>query len=225
MTAPYLVMLDCDGTLVDSQAGIIDAMRAAFLSLSLTPPADLAIRRIVGLPVETGVALLAPSADETTVETLSGRFRDAYAGLRRADQLEEPLYPHMLEALDRLEAGGATLGIATGKSRRGLLATLDRHQIRARFAVLQTADDAAGKPAPDMLLNAMGALGFRRERTMMVGDTSFDMQMAKTARVVPIGVSWGYHEREDLIAAGAVQVLDEVIALPDIALQIFGTVP
>jgi phosphoglycolate phosphatase len=219
---PALVMLDCDGTLVDSQSGIVESMRAAFLSLGMTPPADVAIRRIVGLPVETGVARLAPLAEATEVVILAQRFRDAFATLRRSDALEEPLYPGMLAALDDLAAAGATLGVATGKSRRGLLATLERHDIGSRFEVLQTADDAPGKPAPDMLLNAMAALGFPRDRTMMVGDTTFDMQMAVSARVTPVGVAWGYHETEELSACGAIQVLDETAGLPVIVRRVFG---
>jgi phosphoglycolate phosphatase len=132
-------------------------------------------------------------------------FRTANAG--KPDH-HEPLYPGAVETLDDLEADGVLLAVATGKSRRGLVATLDRHGLAERFTVLKTADDAPGKPNPDMLLAAMSETGASPDSTVMIGDTVFDIEMAVNARIPAIGVSWGYHDPVELVSAGANEIVD-----------------
>jgi phosphoglycolate phosphatase len=222
MGRPYLVVLDCDGTLVDSQSGIVLSMEQAFETMRLAPPSAHDIRRIVGLTVETAVARLAPEADAGMIEELSYQFREAFAALRRGDLLEEPLYPGALEAIRCLKEEGATMAIATGKSLRGLLATLQHHGIEQEFAALQTCDDAPSKPAPDMLYNLMIALDVRPARVVMVGDTTFDMMMARSAKTAALGVAWGYHEPDELIRAGAARVLTSYADLPGRVAELFG---
>ena len=113
-----------------------------------------------------------------------------------------------MEVLDRLDEAGVLLGVATGKSRRGLEATLDRHGLLERFVNLKTSDDGPGKPNPTILQDAMREVGAERENTIMIGDTVYDISMAVNAQVKPIGVNWGYHATQELEAAGAAAILD-----------------
>lgn len=203
-----LVVFDCDGTLVDSQHMIVEAMNAAFEAARLAPPTAEAVRRIVGLSLAEGIALLIDGGgDVATAETVAGHYREAFGELRRKPH-HEPLYPGTEAAIERLEGAGFVLGVATGKSRRGLTATLGQHGLLSRFATLQTSDVAAGKPHPEMLHRAMSETGALPEHTVLVGDTTFDMTMARNAKVRAIGVSWGYHEVDELWQAGASHVID-----------------
>ena len=117
--------------------------------------------------------------------------------------------------MEVLEAAGWVLGVATGKSRRGLLMTLETHRLTDRFQTLQTADSGPGKPNPDMLLNAMREIGAGPDATVMIGDTTFDMEMAKRAGTMALGVSWGYHPVKHLYSAGAQAVIGEFRDLPE----------
>jgi phosphoglycolate phosphatase len=114
------------------------------------------------------------------------------------------------------------LAVATGKSRRGLDATLARHGLEGRFMALKTADDGPGKPNPHMLLDAMAETGVTPDSTVMIGDTVFDIEMASNAQVRSIGVSWGYHDPDELRAAGAAGVIDEFGELADMTAMLFG---
>lgn len=120
----------------------------------------------------------------------------------------DPLYPGAAEAIEALDTAGYLLGVATGKSRRGLHHTLDTLGLRQRFVTLQTADDAPSKPHPEMLRRAMSETGCTADETILVGDTTFDIEMAVNAGAVAIGVSWGYHHPDELDAAGAQKIVD-----------------
>ena len=209
MTRIRLVMFDCDGTLVDSQEMIHYAVTAAFTRHGREAPDREAVKRIVGLPLVGAMARLWPEATPEDCETIGGYYREAFQGLRASGKVHEPLFPGVRDTLDRLTADGYLLGIATGKSRRGLKATLGLHGLLDRFAVLQTSDDAPGKPHPGMLENAMTEMGALPRETVFIGDTSFDMQMARSAGVPGVGVSWGYHPPAELEAAGAHTILNE----------------
>lgn len=203
MTEPCLAVFDCDGTLVDSQHNIVAAMREAWRSFGLEPLPGDAVRRVVGLPLVDAIAILFPEGARGDHIALGEFYKNAFHTLRRQPDHHEPLYPGAVETLDSLDADGVLLGVATGKSRRGLLSTLERHGLDGRFAVLKTADDAPGKPHPDMLLDAMSETGATPHTTVMIGDTVFDIEMAVNARTPSIGVSWGYHEPAELLSAGA----------------------
>lgn len=209
-----LAVFDCDGTLVDSQKSIVRAMRAAFEAHGFRPPADRSVRRVVGLPLETAIADLLPESEPDLCRTMAETYKRAFAEQRSAAVVHEPLYPGVTDALDRLQRAGVLLGVATGKSRRGLVNTLNTHGLADRFVTLQTADIGPGKPAPDMLLRAMAETGASPENTVMLGDTTYDIYMARDARVVALGVSWGYHEAAELLAAGAHRVLDAFSDVP-----------
>ncbi|MBF0268205.1 MAG: HAD-IA family hydrolase [Alphaproteobacteria bacterium] len=209
-----LVVFDVDGTLIDSQHNIVNAVADAWRAEGLDVPAPWQVRRNIGLPLEEAIAALIPEAERDFHLHLTELYKQAFAANRKRADYAEPLYPGVLEAMDRLEACGCLLGIATGKSRRGLDAVFERHGFGHRFVTVQTADDAPGKPNPGMLLNAMQETGVLSLRTYMVGDTWFDMQMAANAGTRAIGVDWGYHDVSELKQAGAELILSAFAELP-----------
>ncbi|MGP6087649.1 HAD-IA family hydrolase [Antarctobacter jejuensis] len=208
-----LVIFDVDGTLVDSQGDILGAMSAAFESEGMERPARETILSIVGLSLPQAFTLLTPDADAVVRTRLVETYKNAYADLRlRGGPEASPLYPGIPELLDRLSAEDETLlAVATGKSRRGLTALLQSHGLTKRFVTTQVADDNPSKPHPAMLFNALQDAGVEAERAVMIGDTSFDMEMARAAGVARIGVTWGYHPREALTDAQV--VVDDATAL------------
>ena len=214
-----LVVFDCDGTLVDSQHVIVDAMVRAFEGQGLGAPGAEAIRRIVGLSLlEAAEILLGKANTPGAARRIAEGYREASAGHRRMPH-EEPLFPGVREVLARLDARGCLMAVATGKSLRGLRATLGRHDLAGHFFSLQTADQNAGKPDPEMVERAMAEAGAAPAETIVVGDTSFDMMMAFNAGALPVGVAWGYHGAAELTAAGAAAILDhfdELDALLDL---------
>lgn len=210
-----LAVFDCDGTLVDSQARIVAAMRESFLAHDRAPPPDEAIRSVVGLSLPEAVIRVAPDLPPDLILPVSEGYKQAFYRMRQAGLHEEDLYPGILDLLARLEGAGWLLGVATGKSIRGLNAVLETHGLHSRFITLQTADRCPGKPDPTMLHNAMADAGTPVDATVMIGDTTFDMDMARNARVRGIGVSWGYHPVAALHGAGAVLVADQCAAIAD----------
>lgn len=222
MNPTRLAVFDCDGTLVDSQHNIVAAMSEAWQSHGMEPLDATLVRRVVGLPLIDAIAVLHPEGSSDIHLSLSERYKNAFHGLRQGPNHHEPLYPGVVDALDALEAEGWVLAVATGKSRRGLVATLERHGIESRFFTLKTADDGPGKPHPHMLLEAMAETGAAPASTLMVGDTVFDIEMAHNAHVRSIGVSWGYHDAAELQAAGAVGIIGDYGELAGLAAVLCG---
>ena len=214
-----LAVFDCDGTLVDSQAAIVTIMNQAFAAEGHPVPTDLEIRRTIGLPLMDAMALLAPGADDARVRRLTEGYRAFARSVQLKHDHHEPLFEGTRETLAHLAKAGWTLAVATGKGRRGLIATLTHHDMLERFLSLHTADDGPGKPDPTMLRNAMAFAGADPEDTVMIGDTSFDMRMAANAGVRGLGVVWGYHPREELVAAGAHAIADTYAHLGELLLD------
>ena len=198
-----LAIFDCDGTLVDSQANICRAMEDCFDRAKLPPPSREATRRVVGLSLVEAMRAMLPGADPDLHHALAEDYKLAFHRLRDNGLVDEPLYPGVAEALAALDEAGWLLGVATGKSDRGLSLCLERHGIAPRFVTLQTADRHPSKPHPAMIEAALAETGTEAGQGMMIGDTSYDIMMAKAAGVTAIGVAWGYHDREELLAAGA----------------------
>jgi phosphoglycolate phosphatase len=199
-----LVVFDVDGTLVDSQADIVASMAAAFEAEGLLTPARPDILSIVGLSLPQAMARLAPDAD---VDRMAATYKDAYATRRAAvgSLASSPLYPGARAALEALHARPEImLGVATGKSRRGLDLLLEAHALDGFFVTQQVADLHPSKPHPAMLHAAMDDAGVTAEQAVMIGDTTFDMDMARAAGVPFVGVSWGYHPVAHLIHAASV---------------------
>ncbi|WP_030541703.1 HAD-IA family hydrolase [Sphingobium sp. DC-2] len=198
-----LAVFDCDGTLVDSQHSICTAMTRAFEGEKLAAPDRAAILSVVGLSLPLAIARLLPDAEEDYHLHLSEGYKRAFQHLRRENMVSEPLYPGMAALIRDLDADGWLLGVATGKSDRGLALCLEHHGIAAHFVTLQTADRHPSKPHPSMLLSAMADAGASPETTVMIGDTSYDIDMALAAGTRALGVGWGYHQPAELVAAGA----------------------
>lgn len=202
MTAPRLAVFDIDGTLVDSQATILAAMAAAFAARGAPVPPDAAVLGIVGLSLPVAMARLVPGADPAEVAALADAYRAAFVA--GAAEGPPPLYPGALAALQALAARpGLRLGIATGKSRRGLDAVLAGHGLSGLFATVQTADDHPSKPHPAMLQAALRETGVAPAAAAMIGDTRFDLDMARAAGMPALAVAWGYHPAAELADADA----------------------
>jgi phosphoglycolate phosphatase len=209
-----LVVFDCDGTLVDSQHNIVAAMGIAFSRNNLAVPDARILRRTVGLSPTVAMAELHPRGSFGIRTSLVEDYRQAFLVLRSQPDHCEPLYDGAAEAIVALHEAGYLLGVATGKSQRGLRVTLERFDLTSRFVTLQTADDAPSKPHPGMVENAMAEAGATPAETVVIGDTTFDMEMAVSAGARAIGVAWGYHEVDELQATGAQAVIDSFDALP-----------
>lgn len=211
-----LALFDCDGTLVDGQAGVIGAMEAAFAEHGLPAPDRHQVRRIVGLSLPQAIAMLLPDADAALNRALDASYRRIFRAAREAGELVEPLYDGMAALIGDLASRGWVLGVATGKSQRGLEHCLATHGLTARFATLQTADHHPSKPHPAMIAAALAETGARRDACVMIGDTRFDMAMAGHAGVRALGVDWGYHTRDELFDAGAEAVAASPAHLGDL---------
>lgn len=201
-----LAVFDCDGTLVDSQGSIVAAMYAACDHHGFERPSENAVRRVVGLPLEVAIARVLDVSSRLSLD-ISETYKSFFLDSRQAGQVSEPMFDGLHDVLNRLDVEQWLMGIATGKSSRGLLRTLEHHDLTDRFVTRQTADSALGKPNPDMMLKAMSEVGVEPEFTVMIGDTTFDVEMAKNAGVQAIGVAWGYHEIDELMDAGAMTVV------------------
>lgn len=210
-----LAIFDCDGTLVDSQANICRAMEECFVAARLDPPERSAIRRIVGLSLVPAIARLLPQAEDALHQAMAEDYKRAFFAMRANGALDpEPLFEGIAEAIAALDDSGWLLGVATGKSDRGLLHILEHHGIRHRFVTLQTADRHPSKPHPSMVEAAIAEAGATPATTAVIGDTSFDMAMARAAGAHAIGVAWGYHAAEELTEAGAHHVAGHARDLP-----------
>jgi phosphoglycolate phosphatase len=198
-----LVIFDMDGTLVDSQHIIVAAMDRAFEDVGASAPSREETLSIVGLSLREAMHALT-GADDETVARLADCYKAAFQELRQDPSHHEPLYPGAAEALDALAAEDEVLlGIATGKSQRGVEKVLERFSWEGRFLTVQTADGHPSKPHPSMIKTALAETGVEANRAVMIGDTVFDMQMASAAGVRGIGVAWGYHDEAHLMPAGA----------------------
>lgn len=203
-----LIVLDCDGTLVDSQHVIVDAMSATFVGQGLMAPSAEAIRHVVGLSLAEAIARLVPGIGQDACALLVDGYKQSFQALRLEAAFHEPLFEGVSETLRELARQGHLLAVATGKSDRGLVSVLATHGLADLFASLQTADRHPSKPHPAMIEAAMDETGATADETIMVGDTSYDIEMARAARVHAVGVSWGYHPVAMLEAAGAHTVID-----------------
>ena len=217
-----LAIFDCDGTLVDSGATIQRALAAAFTQHGLELPPPEVSRKVIGLSLTEAMSALLPDASAEQHLALAEDYKRAFWTLRAAGEVEEPLFDGVLALLDALEADGWLLAVATGKSDRGLKHCLESHGIHARFVSLQTADRHPSKPDPSMVSQAIADGGAAPETSIVVGDTSFDMAMAVNAGAAGIGAGWGYHEAEELLAAGAVAVADRPLEVLNLVREHVG---
>lgn len=211
-----LIVFDCDGTLVDSQQTIITATEAALGAHDFVAPPRRDILYAVGLPVDVALRRHAPDASDDQIVNMLDIYRETYQQLVQQDDRGQVMFDGMRDLI--VELGGmddTLMGIITMKSRRGLNRVVDAYDIRQYFQVLKSADDGPGKPAPDLMLHALAETGAAASETVMVGDTGFDIMMAKAAGTHAIGVGWGYQTIDELEDAGADAIAEDTTALRD----------
>lgn len=216
-----LAIFDVDGTLSDSQAHIVASVTHGFETVGLTVPPRAAILSIVGLSLPEAMARLAPDATAAQRIAIVEGYKASYQIARLAQPA--PLYDGAVAALDRLAGrSDMVLGIATGKSRRGLTALCDHHGIGGYFTTRQVSDDHPSKPHPAMVLAALDEAGVAPGDAVMIGDTTYDIDMGRAAGVATIGVSWGYHPVTDLRDAGADRIVTTFAALDVAITELLG---
>lgn len=211
-----LIVFDCDGTLVDSQAVIVACAQDAFAAVGLVAPSPERIRHIVGLSLEPAMRVLLGRDDPALGRRIAEAYREAFFARRAMPDHDEPLFPGVVETLDALTARGAVMGVATGKTMRGLRQILEKHALADYFATLQTADLHPSKPHPAMLEAAMRETGATADVTWIIGDTTYDIEMGRLAGCRSIGVAYGNHPAETLRKAGAAHVVERIDALLDL---------
>ncbi|MCP4781004.1 MAG: HAD-IA family hydrolase [Hyphomicrobium sp.] len=210
-----LVILDCDGTIVDSQNGIWGAMQLAFSGLGLAAPTRAETLAVVGLSLPEAFEVLAKGHDDEIRAALPEQYRAAFREIKRGPAHHVPLFEGMRGVIEQFSSrDDLMLGIATGKSRRGIDRLFEREGWTEHFHTIQTADDHLSKPHPAMVHAAMAETGVGPTRTVMVGDTTFDMEMAVDAGVGALGPGWGYPEPDELLASGALAVVETCRGLP-----------
>jgi len=196
--APYqLIVFDWDGTLMDSEARIVASMQGAFRALGLEPPAPVAVRNVIGLGLDQAIATLLPDADADLRQRLIKPYRERFLG---NEQTPTPLFEGAAELITDLHAAGHLLAVATGKSRAGLDKALRETGLGEWFHATRCADDTFSKPHPAMLLELMEQLGTAPAATLMVGDTEYDLEMARNAGVAAVAVGYGAHTPARLLA-------------------------
>jgi phosphoglycolate phosphatase len=209
-----LVVFDCDGTIVDSQHMIVAAMTQAYGWHGLDAPSRETVLSIVGLSLPEAFEVLGKDHPGFPVATMVERYKAAFHVMRDGEKHLEPLYPGAADAITSLaRRDDVLLGIATGKSQRGVRAVLGMHGLLDHFFTIKTAEDAPSKPNPGMVLDAMREAGVAPEDTVVVGDTVYDIAMARAAGATALGVTWGYHEASALERAGAYAVIDRFESL------------
>jgi len=212
MKNPFkLLVFDWDGTLMDSEARIVDCVRAAVRDLGLDVPEDDRIRNIIGLGLSEAVNTLLPGVDETLNRGIVERYRQHFLV---ENKTPSRLFEGVRETLVDLEADGYLLAVATGKGRRGLDEALEDTGLGGMFLATRCSDETFSKPHPEMLLQLMDELGVEREDTLMIGDTEYDMQMAINAGTRMLGVSYGVHSADRLARHGPLGVVDSVKQIP-----------
>lgn len=217
-----LVVFDVDGTLIDSQHHIVAAMEQAFEATGIGPPARAAILSIVGLSLPVAIERLVPELSETIRGRIAEAYKQGFSRVRSGTP--PPLFPGAAEALRALRSRpDVLLGVATGKSRRGLSHMLDAHGLHGHFVTTQVADDHPSKPHPSMLCAALAESGTDAARAVMVGDTTYDIEMGRAVGMATVGVAWGYHPAADLAAAGADRVIGRFGDLLPVLDDLWGT--
>ena len=204
-----LLVFDWDGTLADSTAIIAGAIQRACADLRLPVPDDAAARFVIGLGLADAMRHVAPSLPASDHPLLSERYRRHYL----ARDPEIPLFAGAREMLDELDARGFLLAIATGKSRAGLARALAQQGLEHRFVASRCADESFPKPHPDMLLCLMERCGVPARETLMIGDTSHDLELARNAGTSAVAVSYGAHRAEGLAGYSPLATVSSVAEL------------
>ncbi len=204
-----LLVFDWDGTLIDSAGAIVASLQAACRDLGLPVPSDERAHHIIGLGLHNAMAHVLPGVDCGEYPRVAERYGHHF----RLRDAETPLFPGAEEALRALNGAGYLLAVATGKSRRGLDRALDRTGLRPLFHATRCGEESASKPQPGMLNDLIDMLGTEPEQTLMIGDTTHDLQMAINAGVASVAAAYGAHPRAQLLALQPLACIDQPLEL------------
>jgi phosphoglycolate phosphatase len=212
-----LFLFDCDGTILDSVGIIHDSMVRTFGEAGYSVPSQTQTRSIIGLTLNLAIARLMNRQVDPEIETMTARYKQHFHKIYNQPDFSQSLF----DGMGNLIAGfaghdRADLGIVTGKSRRGMDMFFLKHGFGSDFKTVRTADDCPSKPHPAMVLECCSEMNILPENTFVIGDSVFDMEMAKAAGTTAIGVAWGYNEIAQLRAAGADLIAEDANHLKDI---------
>ncbi len=206
-----LLVFDWDGTIMDSANKIVSCFHKAAKDCALTVPPKTAVQSIIGLSLEQAWLALKPGLSDRQIEELATAYRRHFL---QSDPTPTPLYDGVIEGLKCLDQAPRLLAIATGKSRLGLEKSLNDSNLRPHFVTSRCGDETFSKPNPQMLLEIMDFCGVEAARTLMIGDTLYDLQMAAQADVASLAVSYGVGQREELAPVATLGVVD---SFPELA--------
>lgn len=200
-----LLVFDWDGTLIDSAGAIVASLQTACRDLGLPVPSEERAQHIIGLGLNDAMAYVLPGVAPEVYPRVAERYGHHF----RLRDPHTPLFPGAEQALGSLRETGFLLAVATGKSRRGLERALEQTGLKTVFHATRCGDESASKPHPDMLTDLMAILGTEPEKTLMIGDTTHDLQMAVNAGVASVAVAYGAHPREQLAALQPLACMDQ----------------
>jgi phosphoglycolate phosphatase len=200
-----LIMFDWDGTLMDSAQKIANCLHASAAEVGLPSVSDQKAKSIIGLGLDDAMNALWPNTPAHTVNELVAAYKHHFVNV---DTTSQELFSGVVDGLDRLNEAGAFVAVATGKSRVGLQRVLDEYDFHGHFVVTKCADETRSKPHPQMIHEILDFTSIDPKNSIMIGDTTFDMQMAGSANVHGLGVSYGVHSENDIRQAGAIDVVN-----------------
>jgi len=203
-----MVVFDVDGTLLDSQSAIVDCLQRAFQQSGCEKPQISAVRSIIGLSLPEAVGRLASDVSSDVKENIMENYKKNFFHVRTKTHDFAALFDGAMNCIHQLDESGYLLSVATGMSKRGLDAFISRYNLSHKFISLACADDGPGKPNPHMLYKVLDASGVEPQDTVMIGDTSYDMEMARSAGCYAVGVTWGNHSETVLRRSGAHDVVE-----------------
>lgn len=216
MSKYKLVIFDWDGTVMDSAAKIIRCMQSAARVCELPIPTDDEVGHIIGISLRQAIQTLFALSDDVKIDEVVNAYKDAFV---HQDKTPSPLFEGAEDVFIALKNKGITLAVATGKARRGLIRAWDQTNTAHYFTDSRCADDAASKPSPDMLLQLLEALNVSVEHAVMVGDTTYDMQMAQSIGMDRVAVSYGVHAQLHLEKHEPIAVIHDIKELPSVLLS------
>ncbi len=208
-----LIIFDWDGTLIDSQSHIVDSMRGAILEEGLEVPDDDEIRHIIGLSLPVAITRLLPEVGKEQVQRIADGYRELF--FRDSHRMEQ-MFEGVDDIIRDLHGRGYQLAVATGKSRRGLDLGLQMTGLGKYFHITRCADETRSKPHPQMLEEILTDLDLRPRQAVMVGDTQYDMDMARSIGMDSLAVTYGMHDRELLQNSEPTYIIDELAELKNI---------
>jgi phosphoglycolate phosphatase len=206
-----LIVFDWDGTLMDSTQHIVDAAMLTIEELGLDPRPPEAVRAIIGLGLRESWSSLYPDLEDPDFQAFTRTYRRHFFS---PELYRSTLYPGVQDMLLELRERGYRLAVATGKGRPGLDRDLDRTGLGPLFTATRTADESRSKPSPDMLFDIYARTGSAPAKALVIGDTEFDVEMARRAGSPAVGVAWGAHPAERLLRAGVLALLEDLTELP-----------